>query len=129
MARKSKYSLAIQEKICQALIEGNTIKSICESVNIDKATFYRWLENNATFATAIKRAETKRDLNGELLAVHHIFNKMEDHWQAAAWWLERRFPEKYKNVQQIQDTTNYNELREKLVKLLQKNEPNRATNS
>ena len=122
MGRKSKYSEALKDKICEALIEGNTIKSICDSVNINQQTFYNWLANNSDFSSAIKKAEAKRDLNGELLAIHHIFNKMEDHWQAAAWWLERRFPNKYRNVQENKHTYDNKDAEKELIEALERYE-------
>ena len=131
MGRKTKYNKEIESEICGLITEGvYSIKEICENVNIDKTTYFRWVENNATFATAIKRAESLGKLNGKTLAVKCIFGAMENGtWQAAAWWLERNFPSEFKNVQEHIQNYGIEDAREELRRSLEKNEPKRASNS
>lgn len=51
----------------------------------------------------IKEAELFAAEKGKDVAVAAIFAQMEKHWQAAAWWLERNFPDQYsqKNVHNV----------------------------
>lgn len=130
MGRKSKYSKALQDKLCEFVSNGITVQSMCDAVGIDKATYYRWIESNATFATAIKKAESQRDTNIKSIAIHTILQAMLDGtWQAAAWWLERKFASEFKNVQETVQRHDVNEARKQLEKLLEKNEPRRANSS
>ena len=129
MGRKSKYSKELEEKICRLIVEGNTIESICKSVNIGVSTYGDWSRQNPAFSAAIKKAEAERDDFGELLAINTIFSAMKNGiWQAGAWWLERRFPNKYRNVQEQKKVIDIDDAREKLTKLIA-NAPRRAENS
>ena len=92
----AKYSKALTDKICRLISQANTIESICKVVNISQQTFYRWRHEKSEFNENIKRALEIRDFTGKSLAIHTIFNAMkEGTWQAAAWWLERNFPEEF----------------------------------
>jgi len=89
--RPTKYSIETEEKICNALRAGNTQKVSALYAGIDETTFYRWMQNYASFASAIKKAEA----DAEVSAVAIIKKAMPETWQAAAWWLERRKPDDY----------------------------------
>jgi len=91
MPRPTKYNADIEKKICDALRAGNTRKASYEYAGIDDATFFRWMLSNASFASAIKKAEA----DAEVSAVAIIKKAMPETWQAAAWWLERRKPDDY----------------------------------
>lgn len=130
MARKTKYSKELEAKLCEFVRNGITIQSMCDAVNINKSTYFRWIESNATFATAIKRAESERDTNVKSIAIHTIIQAMLDGtWQAAAWWLERKFASEFKNVQEQVKKYDIDGAREKLQKILDRNEPKRASSS
>ena len=92
----AKYSKALTDKICDLITQANTIESICQVVNISQQTFYRWRHEKSEFNESIKKAIEVRDFTGKSLAISTIFQAMENGtWQAAAWWLERNFPEEY----------------------------------
>ena len=130
MARKSKYSQAIQDKLCEFVRNGITIKSMCQAVNIGERTYYDWMRDNSQFSQAIKKAEGERDYNVKSIAIHTMIQAMLDGtWQAAAWWLERKFPSEFKNVQEQVQKYDIDGAREKLKKILDNNEPKRASNS
>ena len=75
---------------------GATNKDIYTSLGIGESTFYRWCNEPKTaeqreLGETLKRAEAdyKKQLRGRIL-------KAADHtWQAAAWLLERQFPDEY----------------------------------
>ena len=61
-------------------------------------TLYRWLAQGrrgrkpfVAFMSALKKAEA----DSEAVAVVAIRDAADKHWQAAAWWLERKFPESW----------------------------------
>lgn len=120
MARTGKYSKEMVQTICEHLITGATAKSICDTVNISESTFYEWKSSKPEFSESLKKAEEIRDsVTGKTLAIHSIFQAMKSGvWQAGAWWLERKFPAEFKNVQEKKVTYDIDQAREKLGKII-----------
>lgn len=101
--RRSKYTPETVDKITQAIRLGATYKLACDYAGISEDTFARWRERYAGFAEAIKLAEGEGALKS-LAVIERAANgvKGEDGeyilaptWQAAAWKLERRYPDMY----------------------------------
>ena len=99
--RKSKLDSERQKKLLSAIRMGNDTKVACAVAGISEATLYRWLElaqkKNARvelidFRESLERAEAE----AEVIKVGRI-NQAADNgrWQAAAWWLERKHPERW----------------------------------
>lgn len=99
--RKSKLDSERQKKLLSAIRMGNDKKVACAVAGISEATLYRWLElaqkKNARvelkeFRESFERAEAE----AEVIKVGRI-NQAADsgRWQAAAWWLERKHPERW----------------------------------
>jgi hypothetical protein len=100
MARRPKTKLTpeLQEKILLHLRLGAYVETAAACAGIHKDTFYEWMKKGArgqkpyvAFAEAVNKAiaeSESRDLATVLKA-------SAKYWQAAAWRLERRFPEKY----------------------------------
>ncbi len=65
----AKYNQEIVRAICE-LIENDsfTIEEICKQVNINKTTYYDWLNTNDNFSNAIKNAQAKYYQNLRLWA-------------------------------------------------------------
>jgi hypothetical protein len=77
--------------LLSALRAGNTRRAACAHAGIDHATFYRWLERDATFRDAVEKAEA----DAEVRNVAIIAQAAQKSWQAAGWWLEWRRHEDY----------------------------------
>jgi len=101
--RRSKYTPETVDKLTQAIRLGATYRLACDYAGISDDTFARWRERYAGFAEAIKLAEGEGALKS-LAVIERAANgvKGEDGeyilaptWQAAAWKLERRYPEMY----------------------------------
>jgi hypothetical protein len=100
MARKSKSKLTpeLQEKILLHLRVGAYVETAAACAGIHKDTFYEWMKKGArgiapyaAFADAVHKAIAESE-SRDLATVLKASTK---YWQAAAWRLERRFPEKY----------------------------------
>jgi transposase len=101
--RKSKYTPETVDKLTQAIRLGATYQLACDYAGIHIDTFYQWQKTHSGFSEAIKLAEGDGAIR--LLAViERAANglKGEDGeyilaptWQAAAWKLERRYPQMY----------------------------------
>jgi hypothetical protein len=101
MARPSALTPQVEERILGFLRLGNYIETACKAAGIHKDTFYEWMkrarsgkpedDRYAEFAMRVDSALAEaegRDVQTILLA-------SRQQWQAAAWRLERRFPERW----------------------------------
>lgn len=115
MARPTKLTPQVQQNIVDALMAGNYFDAACAYAGItDRAGYYwmergrkelerregnvkegtkRWLKEEpfVQFLQAVKKA----DSHAEVKNVALIQKAANETWQAAAWWLERRFPQKW----------------------------------
>jgi len=107
--RPSKLTPELQAEIVKLLSEGNFVETVCDYVGLSKNTFYDWVRrgergwqsdiepvNFVEFSDAIKKAmaEVEKSTLIELRAGPL-------NWQAKAWWLERRHPDKWGNRQKV----------------------------
>lgn len=91
VGRTSKRSDARVAALCRLLAGGATRRAASAGAGVDHAQFYRWLERDATFRTAVEKAEA----DAELMFTSIVAAAASDSWQAAAWWLERRRPDDF----------------------------------
>lgn len=76
---------------------GANNKDIAAALGIHERTFYKWIndpksENQRQLGQELKRAEA--DYKNALLAIIAKSAKERD-WKAAAWLLERKYPQEY----------------------------------
>jgi hypothetical protein len=99
MGRPSDITPELIEEICKYLKAGNYIETACAMVDIAKPTLYEWLKKGnreeqgiyRDFLNAVKRAQA----TAEVRDVTIIAKASENQWQAAAWRLERKFPDRW----------------------------------
>lgn len=102
--RRSALTPERQETICQLIRAGNYIRTAAAQAGLTETTIYAWSrrgqadidagnENSphAQFHLALMRAEAQ----SEALRVVRIQRAGEQDWRADAWFLERRFPERW----------------------------------
>lgn len=84
MGRPSEYTVAIADAICEALADGQSLRSICCAEGMpNRATVFRWLAANPEFSDQYARA---RDTQAEALA-DEILDIADD---GSNDWMERR---------------------------------------
>jgi hypothetical protein len=95
---RSKLTPELQEKILLHLRVGAYVETAAACAGIHKDTFYEWMKKGArgmapyaAFAAAVNKAVAE----SESRDLATILKAAQSQWQAAAWRLERRFPEKY----------------------------------
>lgn len=113
MARPTKLNAETQERIITAIRAGNYIETAAAYAGINKTTLYDWMKRGerekqrvakdarlkirkaeqpfVEFSNAVQRALAE----AEVRDVAIIAKAAEEQWQAAAWRLERKFPEKW----------------------------------
>ncbi len=106
MARQSKLTPETQKKIVDAISEGNYLETAAAIGGVSATTFFRWLQEGEQAAAGLKRefweAVKKAEAEAEALRVSRISKAGKDgNWQADAWYLERRYPDRWgKRIQQ-----------------------------
>lgn len=91
-----KYSQDVADKLIGILTDGNYITTACDLLKISRVTFYNW-KNKAElgkqpYAKLFERiAEAEASAEADL--VRDI--KTDESWQAKAWMLERKHPERW----------------------------------
>lgn len=109
--RPTKLTGKKQKQLCDILAQGNTVTCAVAAVNLSTGTFYNWLRRGEKAADIIESGEKIEPGEERYLAFLHAIKSAEieaeqrciitimaasrEHWQAAAWWLERRRPESY----------------------------------
>jgi transposase len=106
--RPTKLTKAIQDEIVRQLRLGNYIETAAAIAGIHKSTLYDWLKRGARsdekddryarFSDAVKKAQAE----SEAFDLAVITRAAQQHWQAAAWRLERRFPDRWGRRDHIQ---------------------------
>ncbi len=99
--RSYKRTPEVEKRLFDAIRLGATYKLASQYAGIDPATFWRWMEKDATFATQVKEAEGAAVV-GWLAKIEKAAS--DGNWQAAAWKMERRYPEDYSLRQRLEHT-------------------------
>lgn len=104
---KLKLNEKLIEEAAKLIKSGNYASVVCKYFGIDESTWYRWLEkgerikneNNIyrKFFNAIKKAEATAE--GRNVAI--IQDAAQTTWQAAAWYLERKYPDRWGKKDQM----------------------------
>jgi hypothetical protein len=97
--RRSKLTEEVGNIILNAIAIGAGHSTACQAAGIGKSTLYSWLQRGEAqemglfrdLLDAVRHIEAKRECE----ALAHIAQAAEDDWRAAAWFLARRYPERW----------------------------------
>lgn len=102
--RPTKLTDEVQRAICRGIRMGNYIETAALLAGVSKQTFYTWVKKGhaereagrngkyARFLDAVEKAQAE----AEALDLAIITKAArEGQWQAAAWRLERKFPDRW----------------------------------
>lgn len=121
MARPTKLTQELQDKIVDVIRAGNYIETAASFAGLSKNTLYDWMKRGARereridntgkkmlkkeqpfveFSDAIEKALAEAEMRDVL----RIGEASKSDWKAAAWRLERKFPQRWgKKFQQIEN--------------------------
>lgn len=111
MARPSKLTPEVSERIVRAIRAGNYPEVAAAHAGIHASTYYRWMERGALAGEAPEddpyrhfRAEVARALaDSEAAEVGLVVQAARGgDWRAAAWVLERRFPDRWARRERVE---------------------------
>lgn len=99
MGRPSKLTPEVSKQITDVIAAGNYIETAAAYAGIHKDTLYDWLKRGraaktgiySDFVEAVEQALAQAEVR-DLAIIGKAANEV---WQAAAWRLERRMPQKY----------------------------------
>ena len=93
--RTTKMTAQRVELVLMGLRRGLSRTVAGQAAGVSKDSIRRWMERSATFRADTEQAEAESQsmLLGIVLAA--AAKKLPNTWQAAAWLLERRWPEAY----------------------------------
>lgn len=97
-----KYSQELADEIVKSIEAGASNKDAATLNGVSEETFYKWSRENLAdgtpnpeyhpeFPESLKKAETKR----KVAMVNRVLTAASRSWQAAAWYLERRYNDEY----------------------------------
>ena len=127
------------DKICEGVLKGNYITTVCKSVGIQPQTYYGWkkkgeqgIEPYKTFYERVTECEAQAEM--DILNVIYTSAIDQGNWLSSAWILERKYPNRFGKREQMALATDNNfelkissakspyELGEKERKLLEEDE-------
>ena len=122
---KSRRSLDLQvvETLTAAIRLGAPREQAAAAAGIGVSTLYKWLQEGETdlgrpltreLVDAVKKAEAESMTNA-LLCIQRAAE--EGKWQAAAWLLERRFPDSFGRRQSIEASVEAKPVRQEVAAL------------
>jgi hypothetical protein len=109
-----KYSTEMTKRICDLLRDGNTQKTSAIASGISEDTFYTWMKEIPEFSESVKKAEEEAVARNVAI----IKTAANDHWTAAAWWLERRRRDDFGKNEKVDITSNGKELAAPIVQFV-----------
>lgn len=99
--RPTKRTPENRKIILDAIEQGVPYRHAAAMAGMDEDTLLKWRASDTELSESIKAAEGRAVMNRLL----RIRLAEPDHWQAAAWWLERKYPQEFgKTVQEQQHT-------------------------
>ena len=88
---RSKYTDQNVSKICALLADGNYVTVACAAIGMTTETHYQWIKRYSDYADAVKKAEAA----SEAWHVNNIKKAASRSWQASAWYLERKYSQRW----------------------------------
>ena len=101
IGRPTKLTPDVADLLVQMLRAGNYVGVSCHAARITRRTFAEWMKRGLSsrpedeiYREFRERAEQAR-AEGEVRNVTSIASAARESWQAAAWLLERQYPERW----------------------------------
>lgn len=104
--RKPKLTYKLVEQAVELKSHGLSNVDICNALDITEGTFYRWLrEDDTKLKRALKQGlkKSEAEYKDQLLQKIEAAAEKPQHWTAAAWILERKYPDEYGKAERTRD--------------------------
>ncbi len=111
MGRPTKLTPAVSAAICESVRGGAWIETAASAAGVGDSTVRGWVRRAEDYPRdcgpellAFLAAYKKARADAELEAISVIRGAMPKTWQAAAWYLERSYPERWGRQQRVEVT-------------------------
>ena len=106
MARRTRLTIQLREKVANALALGAYRKDAATFAGIADATFRRWLKRGVKEASGpyaeFREAVVDAEARAKMLAMGCVTKAIRGgDWKAAAWYLERKHPHQFADKSQL----------------------------
>lgn len=121
MARPTKLNTEVHEAVCKALRAGNNRPASCAFGGITYQTMLNWSKRAQAsiqalqggesiddselpfveFLEGVQKAEGQAEVGAVAIIQKAAREGIDGQWQAAAWWLERKFPDRWGRRERI----------------------------
>lgn len=106
---QNKLTPDVQDRVIQAIKMGNYQETAAAYAGISQSTFYHWMDRGrnepgsiySEFLEAVEKAKADSEVRDVALIEKAA---TDGSWQAAAWKLERKFPQKWGRVTRTEIT-------------------------
>lgn len=96
MSRPSKHTSDLQDRVCLLIAAGNTNRISARAAGLGVRTFYDWMNDDRAPYVGFQAAVASARGQSEAILVSRVARAASaGSWRAAAWLLERRFPERW----------------------------------
>lgn len=96
-AKRPKCDATTIDALCALIVDGNTLQDACAMINLTKNACTAWRNKGKRNPGTMYGEFDQRIVQAEALAIQNKVNIIKEaaktKWAAAAWWLERRYPE------------------------------------
>ena len=99
--RKTNLTQELADQLCQIIAAGNYLSVACRAVGLPRSTFILWMDRGTSEAAvdapfhAFRVQVEQAMARGEVRNVATIAKAATESWQAAAWLLERGYPDRW----------------------------------
>ena len=102
VSMRTKLTYELIEQMAALKADGLSNKDVCRAVGISEQTFYRWTQDpknklQRELCERLKKEESQFK-QALLTTIRSAALEKTQHWTAAAWLLERSFPDEYGRV-------------------------------
>ena len=119
--RPTLYSEEMVEKLASIFRIGGTVEQAVSYAQIDKVTYYNWMEKHPSFSTKMEQARTYADIVAKNIVVDSMIKDKD--LTTAKWWLEKR---EFKQI--TQNNTQINVAPSQLLVEFLESKPNEQQN-
>lgn len=111
MGRKPKLTRKLIEDAEKLIKLGNYNTTVCQYLGIHQSTWYKWLKEGEKAKSGLKKEFFERiksaESHAEIRNVQLIQQSANESWQAAAWYLERKFPDRWGKKEKVDANVNH----------------------
>lgn len=109
--RRSKLTKQLIKNAADLVKLGNYTETACAYLGIGKTSWYRWLQEGEQAKSGLKRefweAIRQAEAQAEIRNIGKIQTAANDDWKASAWYLERKFPDRWGRKEHIDANLNH----------------------